>query len=272
MLWMLNWSDLKQWGLVRSLSDHCPIMVKNEARNWGPKPFKLFNVWLQNPSFRELVENQWNNSDIRGWGGFVVKEKLKRLKNCVKDWTRNQVQGVDKHIEEAKAKIAKLDGKGESQQLSEEECLRRRDMMICLWENIQIKEDMAKQKSRKSWMKAGDANTSYFHQCIKGRWRRSEINSLSIRGKVFEGVNELKQGVAEYFMSLFTEEGWNRPVLDGVDFKKISEAERNFLTEPFLETEVKDAVWNCDGAKAPGPDGFTFGFLKQNGMWLKATY
>ncbi|GLT59702.1 hypothetical protein SLA2020_325070 [Shorea laevis] len=130
--WMRNWTDLKQWGLMRSVSDHCPVMVKNEACNWGPKPFKLYNVWLQNPSFREMVESQWNNSDIRGWGGYVVKEKLKLLKNCVKEWTRAQEQGVDKQIEEAKAEIAKLDCQGETQHLTEAECLRRRDMMICL--------------------------------------------------------------------------------------------------------------------------------------------
>ena len=27
--------------------------------------------------------------------------------------------------------------------------------------------------------------------------------------------------------------------------------------------EVKQAVWDCDGSKAPGPDGFTFSFYKK---------
>ncbi|GLU19133.1 hypothetical protein SLE2022_353980 [Rubroshorea leprosula] len=113
--WLVKWTDLKQWGLPRSLSDHCPILVRDEARNWGPKPFRFYNVWLQDPAFREMVENQWNNSDTRGWGGFVLKEKFKRLKSSVKEWTRNHVQVVDNQIEKAKANLAELNYKGEVQ-------------------------------------------------------------------------------------------------------------------------------------------------------------
>ncbi|GKU94756.1 hypothetical protein SLEP1_g8202 [Rubroshorea leprosula] len=206
--WMLKWTDLKQWGLPRALSDHCPILVRDETRNWGPKPFKFYNVWLQDPAFRKMVEDQWNNSDIRGWGGFVLKEKLKRLKAGAKEWAQSQVQMVDNQIEKAKAILAELDIKGEAQQLNEQECLLKRDLMV-------------------------------LHE-----------------------VNELKEGVANYFTNLFADDGWKRPVLDGVGFNQISEAEKDLLTEPFLESEVKAAVWNCDSAKAPGPDGFSFGFLK----------
>ncbi|GKU88316.1 hypothetical protein SLEP1_g2599 [Rubroshorea leprosula] len=75
-------------------------------------------------------------------------------------------------------------------------------------------------------------------------------------------VNELKQGVADYFRNLFAKEDWKRPILEGMEFNKIFEAEKELLTKPFLESEVKAAVWNCDSAKAPGPDGLSFGFLK----------
>ncbi|GKV04348.1 hypothetical protein SLEP1_g16510 [Rubroshorea leprosula] len=186
--WLLNWTDLKQWRLARLLSDHYPILVKDETRNWGPKPFKFYNVWLQDPAFREMLEKQWKSFNIQ--------------------------------------------------------------------------EEMARQKSRMTWMKEGDANTSFFHRCIKNRRRRNEINSLVVNRKVLQEVNELKQGVADYFKNLFAKEDWKRPVLEGMGFNKISEADKELLTEPFLESEVKAAVWNCDSAKAPGPNGLSFRFLK----------
>jgi len=33
------------------------------------------------------------------------------------------------------------------------------------------------------------------------------------------------------------------------------------LVGAISEAEVKEAVWNCDNSKSPGPDGFNFGFL-----------
>ncbi|GKV52014.1 hypothetical protein SLEP1_g58623 [Rubroshorea leprosula] len=37
------------------------------------------------------------------------------------------------------------------------------------------------------------------------------------------------------------------------------------LVAPFTEEQVKQTIWECDSNKAPGPDGFHFGFLKA--MW-----
>jgi len=35
------------------------------------------------------------------------------------------------------------------------------------------------------------------------------------------------------------------------------------LTKPFSIAEVKQAVWECDGFKSPGPDGINLGFTKE---------
>lgn len=36
---------LKLWGLPRTISDHCPILLMEDESNWGPKPFKFYNFW-----------------------------------------------------------------------------------------------------------------------------------------------------------------------------------------------------------------------------------
>lgn len=41
------------------------------------------------------------------------------------------------------------------------------------------------------------------------------------------------------------------------------------LDAPFSEEDIKNAVWSCDGSKAPGPDGFSFSFIKANWDLLK---
>ncbi|GKV27391.1 hypothetical protein SLEP1_g36564 [Rubroshorea leprosula] len=263
--WILNWSDVKQWGLSRSVSDHCPILLKNESIDWGPKPFKFFNAWLDQPGCKEIITEVWNSTKVMGWNGYILKEKLKRTKNKLKQWSRNAISEVDRKVKEAEKEIAAIDEKGEKGQLSPQDVEQRKNYFLELWKNIKIKESMWQQKSRKMWLKERDANTKYFHTCVKGRSRRNEILSIQIKGDQHTGVAKIKEKVAKYFEELFTEEKWKRPKLDGIRFNKISEADNDILTATFSEEEIKEAIWDCESSKSPGPDGFNFSFVKA--MW-----
>lgn len=46
---------LKRWGLPRSISDHCSLLLMEDDRNWGPRPFRFLNAWTLHPKFLELV-------------------------------------------------------------------------------------------------------------------------------------------------------------------------------------------------------------------------
>ncbi|WJX46636.1 hypothetical protein P8452_33416 [Trifolium repens] len=78
--WGDVWGAPTVWVLSRDVADHCPLILKYSNSNWGPKPFRFNNFWLQNSSFKELVSNAWGAQVIEGWMGFVLKERLKRLK------------------------------------------------------------------------------------------------------------------------------------------------------------------------------------------------
>jgi len=45
-----------------------------------------------------------------------------------------------------------------------------------------------------------------------------------------------------------------------VSFKTISGADNASLVGIISEEEIKEAIWNCDSSKSPGPDEFNFGF------------
>ncbi|GJR53984.1 RNA-directed DNA polymerase, eukaryota, reverse transcriptase zinc-binding domain protein [Tanacetum coccineum] len=42
----------------------------------------------------------------------------------------------------------------------------------------------------------------------------------------------------------------------------LMEGGKDFLESDFLNDEIKRAVWECGGDRTPGPDGFTFNFIK----------
>lgn len=52
---------------------------------------------------------------------------------------------------------------------------------------------------------------------------------------------------------------------DDFEVPQLDDIDGGFLTRPFEEDEVKQAVWDCDCSKSPGPDGFNFDFFK--GCW-----
>lgn len=45
-------------------------------------------------------------------------------------------------------------------------------------------------------------------------------------------------------------------------FKSLSVADKDFLQSFFSYEEIRRAVWDCGGDRAPGPDGFNFTFIK----------
>lgn len=78
--WVETWRDTSLRGLPRSISDHCPIILDTKETDWGSRPFRFINAWTSHPEFLDVVENSWYEEGIQGWGCFVFKEKLKRLK------------------------------------------------------------------------------------------------------------------------------------------------------------------------------------------------
>lgn len=149
--------------------------------------------------------------------------------------------------------------------LNVEEVSNRRKITENLWRVQRQKDNLVFQKSRVRWLREGDSYSSFFHSCVKFRRRRNNILALLAGNIWVEGVDSIKDVVKKYFCRLFASQPWQRPVLDGLPFNCLSEAEKLALVEEFSLDEVKDAVWNWDGDKSPGPDGFNFSFF--NKFW-----
>jgi len=52
--------------------------------DWGPKPFRTFDVWQHVEGFNDVVRNAWEASTSRGNSLEGLKDKLKRVKVEVK--------------------------------------------------------------------------------------------------------------------------------------------------------------------------------------------
>ncbi|OMO99897.1 Endonuclease/exonuclease/phosphatase [Corchorus capsularis] len=82
---------ISQKDLPRSLSDHNPVILFVDDKNWGPKPFRFFNHWLFEKGFQNVVVDSWNKSsssdNLDLWG------KLRNTKTVLRQWYRNNLGG-----------------------------------------------------------------------------------------------------------------------------------------------------------------------------------
>ncbi|XP_058733229.1 uncharacterized protein LOC131604830 [Vicia villosa] len=78
---------------------------------------------------------------------------------------------------------------------------------------------------------------------MKGRRRHNHIGSIVTSSGIVDSVAEVKEEVLNHFASKFVESDEVRPILEGINFKKISHAERFSLEAPFTEGEIREAVW-----------------------------
>ncbi|GAU51438.1 hypothetical protein TSUD_413380, partial [Trifolium subterraneum] len=260
--WHKEWGNETLWGLKRDVSDHSPILVKYNDHDWGPKPFRFNNYWWSNPSFRKVVSEAWGSYNVTGWKGYVVKEKMKLLKGVLKTWNKEVYGNIDSKIEELTNDIDVLELKSETVGLEEEELIKRKKMFHELWGLLKCKDTLEFQKSRSRWLMEGDANTGYFHACVKGRRRSNSIVALKKGRSWISNPNEIRMEIVSYFMKHFEEVYRVRPRLDGVVFPAIGDEDRSRLEIDFLEEEIVDIISMADGNKSPGPDGFNFSFFK----------
>lgn len=246
----------KLWGLSRIISDHCPLILMEDVRDWGPKPFKFQNAWCLHPKFGPFVENVWRETQFSGVAGAVMHKKLQSLKLALKQWNREVCGNVASKIKDGNDELHNLDLEAEDRPLEEAKLKQKRELRSEVWKLSRMMEWEWLQKSRLDWNLKGDRNTQFFHVTANCRHNRNALNSISVRGVVVEEPNQVKQEVWDYFRNHFTKDWVIRPVLVG-DFKSVSHSQCfDRLEAEFSEEKIWAVVKGCNGNEAPGPDGF----------------
>jgi hypothetical protein len=111
-----------------------------------------------------------------------------------------------------------------------------------------------------------DNNTRYFQMIANGKHRKKLIRSLDHEGGKIEGQTNLKNYITEFYKGLFGDPLDNNISLDEEiiqDITQVSPSENEFLTAPFTIEEVKEAIFQMEKNKAPGPDGFPAEFYQK---------
>ena len=176
--WLAKWLGCTQHPLDSNFSDHCSVLLRSKCIDWGPKPFRILDCWLLDKSFKSIVKECWTANHQRGWGGYVLKEKIKKLKERLKIWNREQYGDTFQKYKKIEKELNNLEVSTSDRLLSLQEVITRKQLQEDLWVAAQTHESLLRQKARSRWVKEGDCNSRYFHLLVNASRRSNSLNGV----------------------------------------------------------------------------------------------
>lgn len=104
--WLIQFKDLQQIGLKRSISDDTSILLANESVDWGSRPFKFINAWFKDKECVDLIEKEWADMS-NGQGNLATK--MKKLKGAIKRWHGGKRNCMEERMMDCEERIKELD-------------------------------------------------------------------------------------------------------------------------------------------------------------------
>src|ERR1044072_1661738 len=110
-----------------------------------------------------MIKEKWESANVVGWGGYVVKEKLKRIKGDIKEWVKENGDDVRGRLDKIVADMNRIDILDEDGGGGGLELARSKELTEEGWDLTKMNESILRQSSRCKWVKKEDKNTRYFH-------------------------------------------------------------------------------------------------------------
>lgn len=242
-----NMEYLEMWA-----SDHRPIRILFVLEKEDPSRSTFFfdNRCINKPGFEEVVKQSWGSTELDTSN---TMDRIGRCRKNFRKWKKNSDSN-------SRTKITRLHAE------LEKEIAKRnpsfyfmKKLRVELAEAIREEEQYWRQKCREEWLRSGDRNTKYFHNCVKGKRLKNRILMLLDELGQEHFTEGSKGNIAvEYYRELFRSS--NPHDLDSVfcGFRgRVSEEMNSRLTAPISPEEIKKAAFSIKGASAPGEDGLT---------------
>ncbi|XP_062118804.1 uncharacterized protein LOC133832483 [Humulus lupulus] len=229
--------DAQQWLAVgffsmgEVVSDHNILLIKHvEVQRMGVKPFSYYNMWSSHDQFRETVLDSWSKPLCTEGSGLANKSKL-----------YDDPSNMSLIYAEREAYL----------EFSRQE---------------KIYESFLRQKSKITWLRFGDENSSYFHASLKKRKVSNRIVSfISVDGTIVDDYEMVTLHFLQHFQSFLGCASRSNGHIDpqSITFGPVFDLDTQLeLIKPFPLHDVKVALFSIHSVKSPGPDGYGVGFFK----------
>ncbi|GJT19453.1 hypothetical protein Tco_0878159 [Tanacetum coccineum] len=191
-----------------------------------------------------------------------IMGKFKFVKSKIREWNASIKNGTKKDKDQCICDLVNIDdiidcGKG-----GEQDVLRRAEIVNKMQKIDGLLAKELAQKTKIKWAIKGDENSKFFHGMLNKKRSSSGVRGVMVDGVWVDNPQQVKKEFYDHFSARFSIPN-NKDASILMDFpKKILEAQLRGLECEVSNDEIKKAVWDCGTEKAPGPDGFTFGFFR----------
>lgn len=222
------------------------------------KRFSFNHNWVMENDYKDILKQSWNlankSSDIH----ITLDEVL----NHISKWASSGVGSLSSRVRKLRTRLNLMRRRAEEGRLVGDIGLLEQELEKLSY-NVEV---YWKQRSRVNWLKAGDRNTTYFHNSTSARRKRNYIHGL-----VDDHYNfQTNQFVLEDIVTNFYDELFSSQQPDIRDVLKVTDLlpqnnSHNFLdpiSTLFTNDEIRIALFDLNPSKAPGPNGLTALFFQ----------
>lgn len=253
--WNERFRGAKAQSIISSRSDHLPILLhvdREQARQY-PKRFKFENLWLKETCWREIVIESWNQSK-----GMDLSDRIYRCTTEVWRWGKVFTTNFRRRINFWERRMELLKRRSDDYG-----CSLFRESQFQHQRAIEHQNIYRKQRAKEFWLKAGDQNTTFFHNSVRKRRINNHIPRLkNENGEWEEKGPALNNLMIRYFQNLFTAQSGESHLVTNCLEKKVNQSQNDRLLRRFSNEELKIALYDMKPDKSPGPDGLTPGFFQ----------
>ncbi|GKC78416.1 RNA-directed DNA polymerase, eukaryota, reverse transcriptase zinc-binding domain protein [Tanacetum coccineum] len=251
------------------ISDHSPTVLKiPNGMEKRRQAFRFSNFITDKKEFIPIVKEAWE-VDIEGHMMYRIVKKMKLMNKSLNklSWANGNIFVRVKKLRDCLKEIEiEVDKYPYDENIKSKSC----KILSEYYEAMKDESNLLMQKAKIEWLKDGDRNTEFFHKIIKGRTHKGRIVSIcNEKGERFENDK-----IAEHFVRHFQEFLGKKDIVDDFPTKrivfpnKLSREEEIMMCRGISEVEVKNAMFEIEDSKAPGPEVLLLDFINQHGVLL----
>ncbi|KAM5579239.1 hypothetical protein ABKV19_009163, partial [Rosa sericea] len=206
------------------------------------------------PDCDGIVKEAWG-TDVVGTPMFCVTKKIMHTRIHLTKWQKEVFKGRQLQMLGIRARLEELLNVFPSGTIQDE----KKELTDKLQDLLFQEELFWKQRSKITWLKEGDRNTSFFHRKTENRKRKNSLQGLfDEAGQWQEDDEGIENVITAYFSKMFK--------ASEIDFDAlnltleaitpcITQEMNDQLCTTYTKEEVRFALFQMYPTKSPGPDG-----------------